>query len=974
MIQRWLARHGREWAVGLALTALAVGLHLAGLTEPWEWVGFDINVRRFSRTPASDRILHIDIDDDALDRIGSWPWPRDLQAELLRTLKNLGAAQVVTDIVWTEPKPPEVRLPGLERFADLEGMSDRIGEASSENLVFPDDELASAIAQAGNVYLAMYYESEANGQETPPDERRIAEVLHEHFELDAAAVAARTGITRERVEAVLAGIKRRAAEDRVAAILDKNPAASFEQVHQSILTTPLTRQTADRADVLAAYHRVLSLRTLAERCPPVPPGLRGKLHQVSRAIPPVYKFTAGARRVGFVTFRPDRDGRTRRVPLLLEWRGRLLEHLAFAVARDALGIDVDDLAIDERGFLVIRGRNGQPDRRIQLDEDGQLLINWHVARGDWPTCFEHRPVTLLLQLCDCRRRINENNSLRQWKIARVVHLTRDDAGFDLYRRQVERMAELDRKVRWARLQGRGDSAEIAAAADEARRLRLAIQRDQDDAVTMVREEWSELQKQSRPADTRAAEDRERFREANELIAGDIADLDRTNARIEAQYDRLVRQLRPLVEGRICFVGYTATAVADMVTTPAYRHVPGVLVHSNVLNSFLNGRFLSWSAPAVQVAIIVLFGVAVTAMAASRGPWAALLFVLAVAAASILLNGLVIFARADHWLRLVTALLLTFVAWALIVMFRYLTTDRERRRFSRAVAQYVSPAMARQLADRSTNLDMSPADGYVTCFFSDLVGFTPISEKLGPEGTKTLLNPYLHAMSGALHRHQALINKFMGDGIFAFFNPPILPCEGHEIAACEAALDSRGALLDLKRAHADHPLAAEFRQLAMRIGIASGPVFVGDYGSENKLDYTCVGDTVNLAARLESANKALGSGVMLADSTRRVAGDRYLYRRLGAIQVLGRTTAAEVHELLGRPGEVDGQTLGFAEAFERAVDAFARRDFKASTDLFRACLELRPNDAGALCYLQAIQTLAHTPPPESWIPCLELSGK
>jgi adenylate cyclase len=311
---------------------------------------------------------------------------------------------------------------------------------------------------------------------------------------------------------------------------------------------------------------------------------------------------------------------------------------------------------------------------------------------------------------------------------------------------------------------------------------------------------------------------------------------------------------------------------------------------------------------------------------------------------------------------------------MIVLVQYLIIDRQRRRFSKAVAQYVSPAMARRIADESENLDLSPREGEVTCLFSDLAGFTAISERLGPEGTRAVLNPYLQRMSDVLHRHNALINKFMGDGIFAFFNPPILACEAHALAACESALDSRAALDELIQHHAQHPLAAFFRQLAMRIGIASGRVFVGDYGSENKLDYTCVGDTVNLAARLESANKQFGSAIMISQSTRDAAGDRYELRHLGALQVKGQTVTVHVYELLGRRGRVDSAVRAFAEAFNDGVDAFARRDWDTSSQRFEACLDARPADAGARRYLEMIRQYRANPPGDEWQGGLELTEK
>jgi adenylate cyclase len=238
----------------------------------------------------------------------------------------------------------------------------------------------------------------------------------------------------------------------------------------------------------------------------------------------------------------------------------------------------------------------------------------------------------------------------------------------------------------------------------------------------------------------------------------------------------------------------------------------------------------------------------------------------------------------------------------------------------------------------------------------------------------VLNPYLEVMSSVLHRHEALINKFMGDGIFAFFNPPILPCPQHVLAACEAALDSQRALRELVARFDDHPLAEEFRRLFTRIGIASGPVFVGDYGSENKLDYTCMGDTVNLAARLEAANKQFSTATMLSGTCRDAVGDRYVYRHLGAVQVKGQTAVVHIYELLGRTGEVDDEQMRFAEVYGEAVVRFARRDWEGAARGFGRCLELRPADRGAPRHLDAIREYASDPPPDGWAGGIELTEK
>lgn len=973
MMRGWWARHGGGVAVGLALTGAAVVLHAGGFTERLELLGFDLLVEWFSRVPASDKILHIDIDDDALERVGSWPWPRDLQAGLVRALHELGARQVVMDIVFSEPRPPEVRLPSLERFADIEGEIEELGEASAENVVFGDDELADAISTAGNVCLSYFYEQRVAGATTEL-EQTLSGLLIADFNLDVAALARKCGESMERVQGVLAGVKRRVARERVHAILTTRPAAGLREVHQSLLNTPFDRFTADRQDIVAAYHRELSLRALAAASPKVPEQLKGRLPRVGEVVPPVYQFTAGAWRCGFVTFAPDSDGRTRHVPLLAEWNGRLVEQLSFAAAREALGIELEDLSLDDRGALRITARGERPAMRVPLDEQGRVLINWHVASGGWQECFRHLPVAQLLRLHDADRQLKDNRIRRALLIGKAMRLVKDDAGFEQYRSQVNERIRLERQIRWATLQGRGQAPEIERLKRDSARLKALVESDEKESLALIAEEWAGLGAESQPDDPAIAGEYRRFKEAHELAGDRVAELDLENQRIVSERDRLIAELRPLVQDNICFVGYTATAVADMVNTPAYERMPGVLVHSQVLNSLLQGRFLNWSGLGIRLGVIVVLGAVVTLVTVQRGPTASLVFVVSLILVSLGVNAFGLFAWADYWLRLVTGLVLVFCAWALVVMFRLLVTDRQKRRFSKALAQYVSPAMARQISESAVPIDFSPREAQVSCFFSDLAGFTRISEELGPEGTRAVLNPYLEAMSDALHRQGGLINKFMGDGVFAFFNAPILPCEHHAMAACESALNCRRALDELKQRYAEHPMAREFNRLAMRIGITTGHAFVGDYGSEAKLDYTCMGDTVNLAARLESANKQFGTGVLIAGRTRDLVGDKYCFRLVGRIQVKGQSVGVPVHELLGRPGETKAESLAFAHTFEAAVNAFVAGDWSAARRGFESCLGLRAGDRGVLRYLELISAYESHPPPEDWSGVIELTEK
>lgn len=973
MRRRWI-QHGWPVLAGLAVTALAVAVFLSGLTWRLELAGYDFLVRHFGRSDASHEILHIDIDNDALERVGSWPWPRDLQAGLVEILADAGAERIVMDIVFSEPKPGEMRLPWLDRYAMVEGPVAVEGELSAENIVWPDLELADAIRRAGNVILPFYYEQyrERDAVEAAGDlGRRIAAILREDFGLGVGELAARLEVPADWVDEVSADIKRQIARERVGRLLDEKPELTARQVHEALLATPYERLTADRADVLAAYHYHLSLRALREQLPPVPDFMRGKIPMVETVAPPVYLLTQAAAGVGFVNFGPDVDGVTRRVPLMVEWDGRLIEQLAVRAARQELGIDLRDLSFNESGKIAVEGVFRRRPMEIPVEDDGCVMINWQVPQGDWTHSFKHLPVTALLQVADCRRNMADNRTRREYLLGEIVRLVQGEEGFGLYRRSVNEWLALRRQLRRAEMLGQQETQTLA---NRVERLRVAIEAEQRQNLEFAEQMWAQLSGEQNPDAPEIAADYKRFRRVHEMVAGSLAELEAANEALAVQEKRLLRGLELRIKDKTCFVGYTATAVADMVTTPPFGRLPGVMVHSNLYNNFLQGTFME-AAPRWAAALVVLMaGVWSVSQTAGSRPWVGLLGLLLMSAVFWLVNAFFFFHTLRAWGPWVTALITVGVAWAMVVLVRYLATERQRRKFSRALAQYVSPAVARQIAGAQVDFSLAPVEREVSCFFSDLAGFTAASERLGPAGTREVLNPYLQAMSDVLHGHNALINKFMGDGVFAFYNAPILACRDHARAACLSAIECQRKLAELGQRYRHHPLADEFAGLRMRIGLAAGPVYVGDYGSESKLDYTCMGDTVNLAARLESANKQFGTRILADGAVRTAAGDGLVWRYLGKIRVVGQTVATPVHELIGSAGEVDEATLRLAEQFDQALRAFAARQWDEAERLLKACADARPGDAGIALYLALIEQYRHHPPKEDWTGQVELRAK
>jgi adenylate cyclase len=374
-----------------------------------------------------------------------------------------------------------------------------------------------------------------------------------------------------------------------------------------------------------------------------------------------------------------------------------------------------------------------------------------------------------------------------------------------------------------------------------------------------------------------------------------------------------------------------------------------MAHANVINMALQNRPIARAPGPINALAAALVGLLVTWWTARRGPLARVVAMLLTAGALVSI-GAMTFHLTGYHLSSFPAAAGAALVWACVAVLRQFTEERARREFQRALSQYTSPAVASRIAHRARTDDLSPRPAVVTCFFSDLQGFTPLSEKLGAARTRELLNPYLEEMSRVLVAHNAIINKFIGDGIFAFFNAPVLPCADHARASCRCALASIAALDELNALRIDD---GSVPPLIMRIGLSTGEVFVGDYGSSAKLDFTCIGDTVNVGARLEAANKALGTAVLVDQTTHDAAGAEFAFRYVGRLLLPGKVRPVEAHELSGAMGDRTPVDAEFIARFEQAVRHFQMCEWDLCREDLARCQSLKPDDAATALYLRAV---------------------
>ncbi|MBK9082038.1 MAG: adenylate/guanylate cyclase domain-containing protein [Rhizobiales bacterium] len=381
-----------------------------------------------------------------------------------------------------------------------------------------------------------------------------------------------------------------------------------------------------------------------------------------------------------------------------------------------------------------------------------------------------------------------------------------------------------------------------------------------------------------------------------------------------------------IDGRIVFVGASAAALVDLRSTPLEGAVAGVDVHAELVEHAMSGARLARPdyAPGLEAFLVVLAAAAVGFMARRLGPAPAALVAAAMAGAAFVAS-FAAFRWGDVLVDAVVPSLTTVAAYGWTTIAVYRRAERERRSVRDAFGRYLSPVMVQRLADDPASLRLGGETRVVTALFSDARGFTARSETLDAQGVVEFLNRLHTPTTAAVLAEGGTIDKYIGDGLMAFWNAP-LATPDHAVAACRAALAMQRAIAALDVAMAAEAAAAgrAHRPVRIGVGVNTGEAFVGNMGSTQRFDYSIVGDMVNVASRLESATKELGVDILVSRETREAADGAMRCLDAGAIELKGKSEAVRAYVLLGPAAAGDG----FA-ALEAAHDAaMAARDLPA----------------------------------------------
>ena len=400
-----------------------------------------------------------------------------------------------------------------------------------------------------------------------------------------------------------------------------------------------------------------------------------------------------------------------------------------------------------------------------------------------------------------------------------------------------------------------------------------------------------------------------------------------------------------------------------------RHsIPGLFIHAAAVNTLIRGRPLELMPPlerflavfaSVVVAALLFFALPPVAGAfTGAGLFAAEAGASLIAFQAGMVSPVVVLAG---------AMVLSFTA---VYAYRFILEDKQKRWIQHAFRHYLAPALVERIANDPSALALGGSRREVTVFFSDLAGFTTVSEDLKdtPEKLVDILNEYLTVVTEVIERHGGYVDKFIGDAVMAMWGAPLEDAQA-ERHAVDAALEAQSALVGFNDWLAQtHPGVPRFHT---RMGINTGPAIVGNMGSRARLNYTVGGDTVNLAARLEGANKVYGSEIMIGEATAAGLGDDYAMRCLDNLAVKGKNEPVRVYEVIGLKGAVADQAARKFTAYDEAFRLYQQGQFEAARQGFAGLAEVDP---ASKLFLERCEHFIASPPGPEWDGSFKLETK
>ncbi|WP_435628260.1 CHASE2 domain-containing protein [Candidatus Ferrigenium straubiae] len=415
-----------------------------------------------------------------------------------------------------------------------------------------------------------------------------------------------------------------------------------------------------------------------------------------------------------------------------------------------------------------------------------------------------------------------------------------------------------------------------------------------------------------------------------------------------------------LKNKIVLVGTTAPGLMDMRATPVAEVYPGVEVHANMISGILDQNLKEHPAYMVgaEVVWLLLMGIALSILLPQMSPARAILVSVFMFAVTLGMS-LAIWHYGALLFPVASSLLMIALIFALDMSYGYFVESRTKRQITGLFGQYVPSELVEEMAEHPESVSMEGESREMTILFSDVRGFTTISEGLDPKELTLLMNEFLTPLSRVVYKHRGTIDKYMGDCIMAFWGAP-LPDENHARHAILAGIEMQAALKALQ----PHFKERGWPEIHIGVGINSGRVSVGNMGSEVRVAYTVMGDAVNLASRLEGITKQYGVGVVVGENTRNAVTD-FVYRELDHVRVKGKDKPVAIYEPIGLLSEVGKALQDEVKLFHEVRRLYRKQDWDQAELQLMNLQRMSPETALYGIYTERIAYFRKNPPPADW---------
>ena len=884
-----------------------------------------LDVRYRLRPPirTESGLATIDIDSSLIDQVGVWPVSRRVYAEFIKVLCRYNARLVSLDVLFPDPGPNDISADQVRAARQaLNANPSRADDLLSHMLRSADDELAEEIGHSGRVILAQTF--------------RIPGLLPQNTSPE---------------------------------LFLRGGGASEPRFSDSI-----------GFDITAFSSRFVPQAVSAE--------------------PPFRQLMERAAGIGFAQTVQDEDGAVRNYPLFVHYKGRLYPSLAMMGVLTVVEVPLDRVEIRPGQYVRIpdalvsdeQGRRVSRDITVPVDRSLRMIVNW---AGDYLNTFTHFPGNLVLRFGGvdvARRRIHEyaddpGGLIGEGFAATVSELTSRELMTEVEAELAVRnllLAQLAESMQAANSGGKQLFIEQYApdGDEETRRLldhiwmqvlwnREALHR----LTSNPGQSDSALKRELNVPEERAASFLHSMKFLR-FILNSGTDLDSWRplyffppVQVSLEGCGASIALSPLdLENKQVYIGLTATGTHDFNPMPFASRYPMIGLHVNAANTLLTQQFVRPLPAGLSWLLMLVCALTISFFASRLPPVSGV-------ASGILLSGgyclitQLLFSRAGLWVPVTAGLSAFTVAYLTIVVSNFMKEQREKKTIRSAFSTYMNPSVVNQILKNPDMLQLGGERRLMTVFFSDLAGFTGASEQCTPEELVALLNEYLECMTRIIFRFEGTLDKYEGDGVMAFWNAPVSQ-EDHACRCCCAALDSVDCLetfLKPKWRDENRPV------LNMRVGINTGEMIIGNMGSKIRMDYTVLGDAVNLGAHLEGVGKIYGTQIIISEQTYHCVADQMVCRKLDCLRIKGRVEPVQVYELICRK-EDEAPGLGPAlVSFHEGLEHYRSRRWEQGVESFLTALHYNEKDSVCRLYLKRCEEYTGTPPPDSWDGTVVVSG-